>query len=120
MSYPGKDKNIPGRIIGPWRPACYLGFLSRVSHASKMPQCVSFIFDKTISLPSAKRCRDVNINVLGTANSTTSSIKNEAEKERLVFKRPSNFTSSANSVDYVPTNFLEGLSPLAQSVLLNP
>nr|5W94_B Chain B, Sister chromatid cohesion protein 2 [Saccharomyces cerevisiae]5W94_D Chain D, Sister chromatid cohesion protein 2 [Saccharomyces cerevisiae] len=118
MSYPGKDKNIPGRIIEALEdlPLSYLVPKDGLAALVNAPMRVSLPFDKTI-FTSADDGRDVNINVLGTANSTTSSIKNEAEKERLVFKRPSNFTSSANSVDYVPTNFLEGLSPLAQSVL---
>ncbi|CAI4951105.1 BEM_collapsed_G0010800.mRNA.1.CDS.1 [Saccharomyces cerevisiae] len=118
MSYPGKDKNIPGRIIEALEdlPLSYLVPKDGLAALVNAPMRVSLPFDKTI-FTSADDGRDVNINALGTANSTTSSIKNEAEKERLVFKRPSNFTSSANSVDYVPINFLEGLSPLAQSVL---
>lgn len=89
MSYPGKDKNIPGRIIEALEdlPLSYLVPKDGLAALVNAPMRVSLPFDKTI-FTSADDGRDVNINVLGTANSTTSSIKNEAEKERLVFKDP--------------------------------
>lgn len=118
MSYPGEDTNIPRRIIEALedQPLSYLVPKDGLAALVNAPMRVSLPFDKTV-FTSADDGRKVNINVLSTTNTTASSIKNEAEQEKLVFKRPGNFTLATNSVDYVPTNFLEGLSPLAQSVL---
>ncbi|CAI1831200.1 hypothetical protein SEUBUCD646_0B03030 [Saccharomyces eubayanus] len=117
MSYPGEDTNIPRRMVEALEdhPLSYLVPKDGLAALVNAPMQTSLPFDKSV-FTNADDSREIDVSHLIAANNTTFSIQNDLEQNKLVFKRPENFILSTKQ-DYAPSNLLEGLSPLAQTVL---